>query len=484
MAKWLKATEDVLARLEREYAEKKKKTEEFYAEKITGNVYYISSVRGNDENDGRTPDTAWESCSRLASSNIASGDTVLFECGSVFREQIDIISGVTYSSYGDGEKPLFYGSFDASGKDAWEQVDKDLYRYRESIDMHKDIGNVVFDGGKAWGIKIQKCDDCDMSLALRDVTNGLEFFREIPSIPFERAEEMPRVDLAFFHGSDNYVYLCSKSGAPADRFSSIELSRSIKIFNCYSFTENVTFSNLRFACVACFAIRTGGCKNITVRNCSFEFIGGAIQFSYECPWRNYRTRYGNAIENWGSCDGMTVESCYFNQIYDAGITTKTNDADARMENLYYRDNVFNCNQYAFELWGGGSESVFENITVKGNIGKCTGDGFSTQRPDKGHESFFNSKGRHQIKNCVVTDNVSIGSVGCMMRSNRFCSKEYGEGYFFDNNVYVHEIGKCFALISKEYPSFSADIAPIEYCEKTVELLENDLFEKNGTFYYV
>ena len=484
MAKWLKATDEVLSRLEKEYIAKKKKTEEFYFQEVGDSVYYISAVSGNDENDGRSPMSAWKSCAKLTSAELTQGDAVLFECGSVFREQIEIVSGVTYSSYGNGEKPIFYGSIDASDKNAWEQIDKDVYRYKNHIDMYNDIGNVVFDGGAAWGIKIQKCDDCDMSLALKDVTNGQKFFDRIESVPLESGEQLPQVDLAYFHSKDGYIYVCSKNGNPAERFSSVELSQSIKIFNNYKYVENVSFSNLRFACVGCFAIRMGGCKNITVRNCSFEFIGGAIQFNYECPWRNYRTRYGNAIENWGSCIGMTVENCYFNQIYDAGITTQTNDATARMENLYYSENVFDCNQYSFELWGGGVESHFENVTVKENICKNTGGGFTTQRPDKGHESFFNSKGRHQIKNGTVTDNVSIGSVGCMMRSNRLCSKEYSEGYFFDRNVYLHEVGKCFALISKEYPQFSGDIAPVDYCEETVKLLENTLFEENGTFYYL
>ena len=181
---------------------------------------------------------------------------------------------------------------------------------------------------------------------------------------------------------------------------------------------------------------------------------------------------------------MIVESCYFNNIYDAGITTQSNDATACMKNLRYVDNVFDCNQYAIELWGGGSESSFENMTVVGNVCKRTGDGLTTQRPDKGHESFFNSKGRHSIKNGVVTDNISNGSVNCMIRSNRLCSEEYNEGYFFDRNVYVHELGKCFALISKEYPSFSGDISPVEYNKETVQLLTNKSFEENGTFYYI
>ena len=483
MAIWKEATIPILTELEARYQAAKKNTERFYPQEITGNVYYISSVHGNDENDGRSTDTPWRSCEMLKNAPLAAGDTVLFECGSLFRESMGIVSGVTYSSYGVGEKPKFYGSIDASKESDWECVSPDLYRYRESIVWHNDIGNIVFDGGRAWGIKIQKCDDCDMSLRLVKVSNGIDFCEEVPSVPFASGEQLPRVNLAYFHSNDGFIYLYCTGGNPAKVFSSIELSQSVKIFNS-GYTENVIFSNLHFANIACFAIRTVGCKNMQVYNCSFEFIGGAIQFGFNAPWRNYKTRYGNAIENWGGFDGMTVKNCYFYQIYDAGITTQSNDKGAHQEHLYYEGNVFDCNQYAFELWSGGRECRLTDILVRGNVCKRVADGFTTQRPDKGHEAFFNSKGDYLKSNCRVEDNLILGSVGSMMRCNQLRTEQYPNGYGFDRNVYVSRENQQFALISKEYPSHSSDLQAVLYCAETVDLLSTEGFEPNGIFYYL
>lgn len=483
MAKWEKATREILSALCDEFENKKKLTEEFYKEKICGTVFYISSHNGSDDRDGLSPSSAWQHCEMLKNAPISYGDTVLFECGSIFREKLDIVNGVTYSSYGSGEKPLFLGSIDASHAEDWEKVGENLYRFQQHIDMYNDIGNIVLDGGKAWGIKIQKCDDCDMSLALKKVTNGLDFFETIPSIPLTCGKELPDIDLAYFHDKEGYIYLCSKRGNPATVFSSVELSQSVKIFS-RSKAEDITFSNLRFACVGCFAIRTVGCKNMTVRNCSFEFIGGAIQFLYENPSRNYRTRYGNAIENWGACNGMRIENCYFNQIYDAGITTQSDGEYDHEENLYYANNVFDCNQYAFELWSGGPESKFTDICVTGNICKNVGGGMTTQRPDKGHESFFNSRGKHPMKNCEVCHNIVIGSVNSMMRCNQLHTEQYPDGYFMDNNVYVNQLGQDFAWISEDYPAHSRMLKAVPYREDTVKELFCEWFEKNGKFYYL
>jgi hypothetical protein len=36
-------------------------------------VFYVSSVNGNDSNDGTSPSKAWKSLSKLASSSITAG---------------------------------------------------------------------------------------------------------------------------------------------------------------------------------------------------------------------------------------------------------------------------------------------------------------------------------------------------------------------------------------------------------------------------
>ncbi len=483
MAIWKELDDFERSQLERRYTQAKQITEGFYEQEITGTVYYISSFRGDDANSGTRPNEAWQHCEMLKSAKLVAGDTVLFECGSLFRENMmEIVNGVTYSSYGKGEKPKFYGSIDASGANDWEPLGDDLYRFKQFIVWHNDIGNMVFDGGRAWGIKIQKCDDCEKSLKLCNVSNGLETFEEIPSVPFSEGEQLPRVNLAYFHSKDGYIYLCCKAGNPAEVFSSIELSQSVKIFNS-EYTENATFSNLHFLNVGCFAIRTVGCKNIQVYHCAFEFIGGAIQFGYECPWRNYRTRYGNGIENWGGSNGMSVKNCYFNQIYDAGITTQSNEANAHQENLCYEGNVFDCNQYAFELWSGGDECRLTNILVQNNFCRNVACGMTTQRPDKGHESFFNSKGNYRKQNCKVIKNIIYGSANSMIRCNQYRTLQYPEGYVMDENIYVNRAGNQFALTSKLFPAHSEELQAFYYCEDTVRILEDSDVEKKSLFYY-
>lgn len=483
MAIWKEINDFERSQLERRYEQAKQLTEGFYEQEITGTAYYISAINGNDANDGTSPDSAFQHCKMLESVNLVAGDTVLFECGSIFREtMMEIVNGVSYSSYGQGNKPKFYGSIDASNIDDWDDLGDGVYRYKRYIEWHRDIGNIVFDGGRAWGIKIQKCTDNDVTLRLCDVDNGLETFAEIPSVPFTCGAQLPHINLAFTHGEDGYIYLYSENGHPAKVFSSIELSQHTKIFNS-QYTENVTFSNLHFLNIGCFAIRTAGCKNMQVYNCVFEFIGGAILFGVEFPWRNYRTRYGNAIENWGGCDGVTVKNCYFDQMYDTGVTTQSNDLNAHQENLCYEDNVFSRTEWSIEIWSGGEECRLTNISVKNNVCRDVGCGLSTQRPDKGYESFFCSRGDYQRKNCSVVGNLIYGSVNSMVCCNEYRTPQYPDGIVMDENIYVNREGNQFALTSKLFPAYSDDLQALCYCEDTVRLLESFDIEKNSLFYY-
>ena len=483
MALWKKLNDMERSQFETRYAEAKQIADGFYKQEITGTAYYISSVHGNDANDGTSPNSAWEHCEMLKSANLVAGDTVLFECGSLFREtMMEIVNGVSYTSYGQGEKPKFYGSIDAANAEDWDDLGGGMYRYKHYIDWYQDIGNIVFDGGKAWGIKIQKCTDGDVTLRLCDVENGLETYKEIPSVPFTSPEQIPHVNLAYYHSEDGFIYLYSENGHPTKVFSSIELSRSTKIFNS-DYTENATFSNLRFLNIGCFAIRTVGCKNIQVYNCSFEFIGGAILFGVEFPWRNYRTRYGNAIENWGGCDGMTVKNCYFDQMYDTAITTQSNNLNAHQENLCYEGNVFCRTEWSIELWSGGNECRLSDISVQNNVCRDVGCGMTTQRPDKGYESFFCSRGDYQKKNCRVIGNLVYGSVNSMTCCNQYRTEQCPTGFVLDENVYVNRLGNQFALTAKQFPAYSDELMPWSYSEETVRLLEEYDIETNSQFYY-
>lgn len=81
----------------------------------TGTAYYIASD-GDDRAAGTSPETAWATIDRLNEADLDYGDAVFFRRGDVWRAaQVESRPGVTYSAYGEGEKPGLYGSVENGG---------------------------------------------------------------------------------------------------------------------------------------------------------------------------------------------------------------------------------------------------------------------------------------------------------------------------------------------------------------------------------
>ncbi|MBP3529993.1 MAG: right-handed parallel beta-helix repeat-containing protein [Thermoguttaceae bacterium] len=100
---------------------------------VGGNVafateYFLDSAGGNDANDGKSPETAWRSLSRLDKATLEPGDVVRFRRDRVWRGTLRAKSGsegkpVVYSDYGDGAKPRILQSVDLSSPEFWTKID-------------------------------------------------------------------------------------------------------------------------------------------------------------------------------------------------------------------------------------------------------------------------------------------------------------------------------------------------------------------------
>ena len=103
---------------------------------ITGNIYYLSSLNGNDGNNGTTKETAFKTLTK-ALSMLVDGDTLLIERGSEFRDefvQIKDRSNIKISAYGIGENPIIqYLSILTD----WEKVEGRNYIYRCPVHVSK-----------------------------------------------------------------------------------------------------------------------------------------------------------------------------------------------------------------------------------------------------------------------------------------------------------------------------------------------------------
>ena len=296
------------------------------AVKIKGTAYYVNN-NGNDNADGKSPDTAWKTLDKVHSANLKAGDGVFFKRGDLFRGKFTAQSGVTYSAYGNGEKPKFY-SHDKSLCDTslWEIYDGEynIWKLKEKI---LDVGTIVFNDGEKHSRKLiptykngkfvcRDNEEKDFNIN-SEMTEDLDIYwhynERLSTYPTKGEDfPVPLVD----DDSLGELYLRCDKGNPAEVFNSIEALARVYLIIATT-TENVTIDNLCIKYSGMHALAAGGpCKNLTITNCEMGWIGGCIQHyfgtdpNYPDGKRGTVTRFGNAVEVYGDCDGYTVQNNY------------------------------------------------------------------------------------------------------------------------------------------------------------------------------
>ena len=111
--------------------------------------YYVSAD-GNSANNGLSPSSSWNLAAVNSNGNkFKGGDSVLFKCGDTFRGTLKILNynttttnKLTYSSYGEGDKPIIKGSeliviWKSIGNNMWSadygRIPKHLFRNNKLI---------------------------------------------------------------------------------------------------------------------------------------------------------------------------------------------------------------------------------------------------------------------------------------------------------------------------------------------------------------
>lgn len=356
---------------------------------VTGKKYYFAES-GNDENDGLSPSTPKKSITALNALVLDEGDGVFFKRGDVFRGNINARKGVTYSAYGEGKKPELYASLrNYAGAENWELTSTPNV-WKLKIPVLNDVGLTVFNNGEAWGEKRIKGRSDFATGNLADLNKDLTFWHDV-SAPTN---------------VEGYLYLRSDKGNPGERFSSIELNVRNNIFRIGS-ESNVTIDNLCLKYTGAHAVGAGNVTGLTVQNCEFGFIGGS--------WFRTDTfsRYGNAVEVYGGCDGYVVDNCYIYQVYDAGVThqyTEGPDTQIIMKDIKYTNNVIADTTYSVEYFihkpNAGTIHLIQNCLISDNIFTRSGYGFGDQRPDKKaakHIKGWNSY--NEAENFIIKNNI-------------------------------------------------------------------------------
>lgn len=384
---------------------------------------YLSPA-GCDDADGLTPRNAWRTIARLNREKLLSGTYVLFERGGLYRGSVIARPGVTYTAYGQGAKPCVTSSpMNGADPSKWEKTDaKDVWRCRVGTD---DVGTLVFNDGSLHAIKIVPVYNKDGSFSQqyggRSFNNGYADLAE---------------DLHFWHDysaktkfqphaqGSGWLYLNSKEN-PGARFASIEFCIRRHGFSVPR-NKDVTIDNISLMYIGSHGVGAGGGENLTVKNCSFAWIGGSIQ-AESLFGRNAPVRFGNAVEIWGGCEKYTVDNCHIRDVYDAALTHQYSRSDWKgvppvmMKNVRYTRNVIERCNYSIEYFLSGIDnpasnpSRMENILFEGNLMRDAAVGFCRQRPDLGQGAhikswrYYGGAGRNRAKSFAIRDNVFFGS---------------------------------------------------------------------------
>lgn len=384
-------------------------------------AYYVSN-RGNDNNNGLSPEKPIATISAVNRLGLKAGDVVYFERGGVWRGSIKAYtSGVSYSAYGEGSKPEIYGSshnYAEAGK--WIETDvPNVYKYSEKVD--KDVGNIIFNNGEANGIK-----------CVVEEKFGVTYNRTTDK-RFDSYADLTE-NLHFFHDSSKTkeLYLYCSGGNPADLYDSIEFAEGIDIIET-KWSNNITIDNITFRYSGNFAVSAQSCDGLTVQNCEFYWIGGSIQYA--------SVRFGNGVQIWGQAKNFTVDNCYFNQIYDAAVTFQfsgeSND-EVHCDNIKFTNNVMEYCNYSVEYfldYGKNNANDFGNFTISGNHMWYAGYGLCSQRPDKGGDAHIKSwSSANQNRGSFYISNNLIAMARTYLAETYSMNENQGAQY--DSNTYI------------------------------------------------
>ena len=444
-----------------------------------GTCWYVSSVNGDDKNDGLSPDKPFKTLEglvkrRYPGSDVVTwktkaGDGVFFERGSVFYPEVhhnNMVSnlqgqtGVDYGAYGKGPKPLFtcaldydkVGKWHASGYPNIWMIDcvDDTVRLDDDgneipgywYGSRSEISNIYFNGGEGVGLRIvatnKKGNDRQtLGAGLESTERGLFYNGYEYYVSEKRTLDDPGTallhNLEFFHDWETgSLYLYWDKGDPNEYFDDIKASRN---GTCAWVGNNSHVDNLAFLYSGTYCVEAGE-SNFTFTNCEIGFVHGALS-SVE-----------SGIESFGKSDGIYMINNYIHDVGDGGLTsqcTANGDNINTINNVNYIDNVFVAVGVGAEIWNhtnaydenGVSGSKITNCTLKGNIFAYGGWGMSQKQA---YDSFImgscvNGSMYGEFENSRIEDNVFLYPLGCVYYAY-VATYEQPRGWEVLGNVYV------------------------------------------------
>ena len=446
----------------------------------TGKAHYVAND-GNDENDGLTPETAWKTNARVSTAELCEGDAVFFKRGDLFRGQLKTKPGVTYSAYGEGDKPKIYSYHEnAAIPEKWELYNKELniWRYKDPM---LDSGTIVFNEGEHVGLK-----------EIPSFIDGEFRVRKEPEKKYVFEEHLTK-EFMFFQdncgklnpagkpcpgdpaNNNGYLYLKFSGGNPGEVFDSIEFLPKFNLVQIGG--DNIHIDNLCIRYAGAHGIGSGTVDGLCVTNCEIGWIGGTIQF-YSSE-TGHVVRYGNGVEIYGGCHNYTISNCWIYECYDAGVTHQVQARERHLDmfDVTYSDNliekcVYNIEYFLSRLTPENT-CTMKNFIIKNNFLRFSGFGWGRQRPGHANAHIKGWDADNPAINYVIENNILDRATDMMIH----IGYNRGEDPILKNNTYIQYPNAQFGRIGKA----PTDLVTYDI-ERIDKIAAEKFFDEGGKFY--
>ena len=373
---------------------------------VFAKTYYIDDITGNDLNNGLSPSSAWQSLTKVNTTDFLPNDSILFIRGGVWRGQLIPKSGsalgyITYSDYGAGNKPLILGSVNKSQTSDWINEGANIWRCSETFST--DIGNLIFNNATSFGSK--KWTQTSL------LTQGDYWY-----------------DL-----SSGIVRLFSTSN-PASFYAEIECA----LRNHIVFFQNVSFAffnNLSLKYGAAHGFGGGNTQHLTIKACDISYIGGG-----DLNMDGSNVRFGNGIEFWANAINNVVEQCKIWEIYDTGLSNQNHTNTVQQSNIRYRNNIiYNCALASYEYWNKPATSTTSDIYFENNTCVNAGSGWGIQRPDRLGTHILLSYNEAITDSIFIRNNIFYNATVCLAMPYTWNTTDGYQNLKLSNNCYYQPL---------------------------------------------
>lgn len=339
----------------------------------TGTTYYVSA-NGSDTNDGMSREHPWKTLDKANGVQLEEGDAVLFRRGDTFRGTIYAQTGVTYATYGKGNKPVFKtAEKDATGEQNWELYSKGsdgskIWKYKSKTLA---IGNIFFNDYTSYALKYSPYYKNNTYYCYEDDSKKFNVKKHLKNMEFFTTADKYCDDLS----KKGELYLRCDKGNPGKLYSNIEFATS----ECSIVNANkCTYQNLCFYSAQGLTRYGTGHDYLTFTNCEVAYMGGSV-----CSYDNfgYPLNGGDGITMGGNHN--TAKNNYVHDCMDHGCTLELTIDDqwksGFTENCFDGNLIEKCDGgFLFANWDCSDPKngpAFNNVTISNNYVVRCGYGF-------------------------------------------------------------------------------------------------------------